>query len=66
MKGLKRHDVPQVLPALGKAMGGAEFSPHFATLLPLFAKKTKKSASVAERSFSYGTLAEVGVGSARE
>ncbi|KAK8743844.1 hypothetical protein OTU49_001288 [Cherax quadricarinatus] len=48
----------EVVPSLGKAMSQAEFATQFANLLPLFANKTKKSCSVAERSFSFGTLAE--------
>ncbi|KAB7499986.1 Importin-4 [Armadillidium nasatum] len=48
----------EVIPNLGKALGPLEFSQHFPHLLPLFANKTKKSCSVAERSFSIGTLAE--------
>ncbi|XP_027206682.2 importin-4 [Penaeus vannamei] len=48
----------EVVPSLGKAMPQAEFATQFAQLLPLFANKTKKSCSVAERSFSLGTLAE--------
>ncbi|KAK4305040.1 hypothetical protein Pmani_023031 [Petrolisthes manimaculis] len=48
----------EVVPSLGKAMGNAEYAAQFAELLPLFVNKTKKSCSVAERSFSLGTLAE--------
>ncbi|XP_068205892.1 importin-4-like [Palaemon carinicauda] len=48
----------EVVPSLGKAMSQAEFATQFSQLLPLFANKTKKGCSVAERSFSLGTLAE--------
>ncbi|KAK7085046.1 Ran GTPase binding [Halocaridina rubra] len=48
----------EVVPSLGKAMTETEFATHFAQLLPLFANKTKNSCSIAERSFSLGTLAE--------
>lgn len=48
----------EVVPSLGKAMTQDAFAAQFAQLLPLFANKTKTSCSIAERSFSLGTLAE--------
>jgi hypothetical protein len=49
----------EVLPALGIALASPEaFSPYFAGLFSNLLKKTKKTCTPAERSFSVGTLAE--------
>ena len=56
----------EILPSLGRAMtsgidssvGTNNFSPYFAGIFPMLLKKTKKHCTVAERSFSLGSLAE--------
>ena len=49
----------EVLPALGMALASPQlFSPYFAGLFANLLKKTKRSCTPAERSFSVGTLAE--------
>ena len=54
----------EILPSLGLAMtsgssvGTNNFSPYFAGIFPMLLKKTKKHCTVAERSFSLGSLAE--------
>ena len=56
----------EILPSLGIAMtsdaaapaGINSFSPYFAGIFPMLLKKTKPKCTVAERSFSLGSLAE--------
>ena len=48
----------EIIPNLGKAMTPATFAPYFSGLLPMLLKKTKKNASISERSFSVGAIAE--------
>ncbi|XP_033113593.1 importin-4-like [Anneissia japonica] len=48
----------EIIPSLAKAMGGQAFGPYLAGALPLLVMKTKKSCTVAEKSFSIGTLSE--------
>ena len=48
----------EIIPNLGKAMTPATFAPYFTGLLPMLLKKTKKNASISERSFSVGAIAE--------
>ncbi|KAJ8865995.1 hypothetical protein PR048_033519 [Dryococelus australis] len=47
-----------IVPNLGKAMSPDDFAMYFTNLLPLFTAKTKKVCTMAQRSFSVGTLAE--------
>ncbi|XP_063239917.1 importin-4-like [Bacillus rossius redtenbacheri] len=47
-----------IVPNLGKAMSPDDFAMYFANLLPLFTAKSKKVCTVAQRSFSVGTLSE--------
>ncbi|XP_076355100.1 importin-4-like isoform X1 [Tachypleus tridentatus] len=49
----------EIIPSLGKVMNSQEFAPYFAGVLQLFLNKTKKSCSIADKSFSIGMLAEV-------
>merc|ERR1712080_246341 len=49
----------EVLPALISASTMEAMTPLINSLLPLLIKKTKKSCSVAERSFSVGTMSEM-------
>ncbi|XP_053558339.1 importin-4 isoform X2 [Bombina bombina] len=46
------------IPLVAAAVGGATFAPYFVGFLPLLLNKTKPSCSVAQKSFSLGTLAE--------
>ncbi|XP_034768784.2 importin-4 [Acipenser ruthenus] len=46
------------IPLLALAAGPQEFAPYFAGFLPLLLVKTKSSCTVADRSFSIGTIAE--------
>lgn len=48
-----------LLVTLAGLLGGEEFSPFFAGLLPDFLKKLKPSSSIPERSFGIGTIAEI-------
>ena len=48
----------EVLPNLGRAMAPDTFAPYFVGLLPWILKKTRKQASLAERSFAVGALAD--------
>ena len=48
----------EILPNLGRALTPESFAPHFSKLLPMLLKKTKKSCSIAERSFAVGAIAE--------
>ncbi|KAJ4431592.1 hypothetical protein ANN_20191, partial [Periplaneta americana] len=47
-----------IVPNLGKAMTPDDFTQYFGLLLPLFANRTKKQSTVAQRSFGVGTLSE--------
>jgi len=47
-----------ILPTLAQILGGDVFSPFFSAIMPELTKKTKKSASVPERSFAVGVFAE--------
>ncbi|XP_021926547.1 importin-4-like isoform X1 [Zootermopsis nevadensis] len=47
-----------IVPVLGKAMAPDDFAQYFRVLLPLFANRTKKHCTVAQRSFAVGTLSE--------
>ncbi|XP_069044135.1 importin-4 isoform X2 [Lepisosteus oculatus] len=47
------------IPLLAAAVPGETFSPYLNELLPLLINKTKPSCTVADRSFSLGTLAEI-------
>lgn len=47
-----------VLPQLASAVPAHEFVAYFASLLPWFLKKMQPTSSVADRSFSIGTIAE--------
>ncbi|XP_071959189.1 importin-4-like [Antedon mediterranea] len=49
----------EIIPSLAKAMGGQAFGPYLAGALPLLVMKTKKTCTVAEKSFSIGTLSEI-------
>lgn len=48
----------EIIPNLGKALTPQTFSPYFTGMLPMLLKKTKKHASISERSFSVGAIAE--------
>lgn len=48
----------EIVPYLGKALGPAQFSQHYAQLLPLFISLTKTKCSDAQRSFGVGMIAE--------
>ena len=48
----------EILPNLGRALTPQSFAPHFTKLLPMLLKKTKKTCSIAERSFAVGAIAE--------
>ena len=48
----------EVLPNLGRAMSPDAFAPYFVGLLPWILKKTRKQATLAERSFAVGALAD--------
>ena len=47
-----------ILPNLGKALNPKAFAPIFTKLFPMLLKKTKKSCSIAERSFAVGAIAD--------
>jgi len=49
----------EIIPSLITVTDIQLIQPHLNKLLPLLIKKTKKSCSVAERSFSVGTLSEI-------
>jgi len=49
----------EIIPSLITVTDIQLITPHLNKLLPLLIKKTKKSCSVAERSFSVGTLSEI-------
>jgi len=48
----------EIIPNLGKALTPQTFAPYFTGILPMLLKKTKKHASISERSFSVGAIAE--------
>lgn len=48
----------EIIPNLGKALTPPVFANYFSGLLPMLLKKTKKNASIAEKSFSVGAIAE--------
>ncbi|XP_071445043.1 importin-4-like [Hetaerina americana] len=47
-----------IIPKLGKAMTPDDFSVYFEQFYPLLIAKTKKSCTIAQRSFSIGTISE--------
>ena len=48
----------EIIPNLGKALTPPVFANYFTNLMPMLMKKTKKNASIAEKSFSVGAIAE--------
>ena len=48
----------EIIPNLGKALTPPVFMNYFSNLLPMLLKKTKKNASISEKSFSVGAIAE--------
>jgi len=48
----------EIIPSLGKALTPQSFAPYFTGMLPTLLKKTKKTASICERSFAVGAIAD--------
>ena len=48
----------EIIPSLGKALTPQTFAPYFTGMLPTLLKKTKKNASVSEKSFAVGAIAD--------
>ncbi|XP_062580344.1 importin-4-like, partial [Saccostrea cucullata] len=57
--GMLIESAGDVLPAMAKLLGGPVFMPFFSSFLTDLQKRLKETSSVAERSFSIGTIAEI-------
>lgn len=57
--GMLIESAGDVLPAMAKLLGGPTFMPFFTSFLTDLQKRLKETSSVAERSFSIGTIAEI-------
>nr|XP_022312451.1 importin-4-like isoform X1 [Crassostrea virginica] len=57
--GMLIESAGDVLPAMAKLLGGPNFMPFFTSFLTDLEKRLKETSSIAERSFSIGTIAEI-------